>query len=281
MIRRRLIRSSEINSAAPISFGLFKMAMTALVIHWATLSLTAQEVPPATGSTVIEAKGLLKPLREVRLASRSQGVIREIKEEGTIVKEGDAVVQLEDAKELLEVEKQKRVLEMREFEGAIGKSLGDRGSISRQEGMEKSLNLEVAKLLLAEAKEMLDRRKVLSPFPGVVTDRMREVGEAVDEFVPVLMVVDLSKLYFEAYLPASRMRDIVEGQPAEVKIDTFPERTFPGVVKLISPVVNPASSEFKVRIEIDNADRLLRSGVAGSCRIISQGKTEASAPAKP
>lgn len=252
-----------------------------LVLSWLPL-LSAQEVPaPAADDSTIQAKGLLKPFREVRLASRSQGVIREIKEEGTVVKEGDSVVQLEDSRELIEVEKQKRVLEMREFEGNAGESLGSTGSISKLEGMEKKLNHEVAKLLLAEAKELLERRRVVSPFPGVVTERMREVGEAVDEFVPVLTVVDLSKLYFEAYLPANRARDVSTGQTAEVRVDNFPEKTFPGVVKLISPVVNPASSEFKVRIEIDNSEHLLRSGVSGSCSILPRAKTEAAAAKNP
>ncbi|MDX2080065.1 MAG: efflux RND transporter periplasmic adaptor subunit [Terrimicrobiaceae bacterium] len=223
----------------------------------------------------IEAKGLLRPVREVRLASRSQGVIRSVVEEGTKVDEGATVVQLEDARERIEVEKQKRVLEMREFEGRAGRTLDTSGAISRMEGMEKAINHEVAKLLLAEANEFLERRRVVAPFAGVVTERMRGVGEAVDEFVPVLTMVDLSRLYFETYLPAARVRDVVEGQPAEVRIETFPERVFPGTVKLISPVVSPASSEFRVRIEVDNSDGQLRSGLPGMCRILPPTMAEA------
>lgn len=242
-----------------------RLAVLAFVLSSAIPHLGAQTNAPST----IEAKGLLRPVREVRLASRSQGVIRSVVEEGTEVKEGDSVVQLEDAREKIEVEKQKRVLEMREFEGKAGQTLDTSGAISRLEGMEKTVNLEVAKLLLAEANELLDRRRVVAPFSGVVTERMREAGEAVDEFVPVLTMMDLSHLYFETYLPAEQVRNVREGQPAEVRVETFPERIFKGSVKLISPVVNPASSEFKVRIEIDNADRALRPGLPGTCRIES------------
>lgn len=234
-----------------------------------SLVVTGALALPAFGDEPsIEAKGLLRPVREVRLASRSQGVIRSIVEEGTKVEEGATVVQLEDAREQIEVEKQKRVLEMREFEGKAGRTLDTSGAISRMEGMEKAINHEVAKLLLAEANEFLDRKRVVAPFRGVITERMRGVGEAVDEFVPVLTMVDLERLYFETYLPAARVRDVQEGQPAEVRIETFPERVFPGTVKLISPVVSPASSEFRVRIEIDNKDGQLRSGLPGTCRIL-------------
>lgn len=224
----------------------------------------------------IEAKGLLKPFREVRLASRSQGVIRMIKEEGTQVKEGEAVLVLEDAAEKLEVEKQKQVLEMRAFEGDAGKALDSTGAISKIEGKEKAINHEVAKLLLAEAVEMLNRRSVYAPFPGVITERLREVGEAVDEFVPVMTMMDINRLYFEVYLPSDRIRDVAEGQRAEVKIDSFPERTFPGTVRLVSPVVNAASSEFKVKIEVENSDGRLSSGLSGMCRIFT--RSSASVP---
>lgn len=215
----------------------------------------------------IEGKGMLKAIREVKLASRSQGVISAIKEEGTQVKQGDVVVQLEDKAEKIEIAKQDQVLKMRQAEGDAGETLRAGGNISKLDGMEKEINLEVAKLMLDEAKERLDRRQVTAPFPGVVTERMREVGEAVDEFVPVMTMVDLSKLYFEVYLPASNVRDVSVGQTAEVVIDTFPEKKFPGTVQLISPVVNAASSEFKVRIVIDNSDRVLSAGLSGSCRI--------------
>ena len=234
------------------------------------MAQTAVENPVETPQTVpgaIEGKGMLKAIREVKLASRSQGVISEIKEEGTQVKGGDTVVLLEDKAEKIAIAQQEQVLKMRQAEGDAGESLRAGGNISKLDGMEKEINLEVAKLMLEEAKERLDRRRVVAPFPGVITERMREVGEAVDEFVPVMTMVDLSKLYFEVYLPASNVRDVSVGQTAEVVIDTFPEKKFPGTVQLISPVVNAASSEFKVRIVIDNSDRILSAGLSGSCRI--------------
>lgn len=253
--------------------GVLKISVLILFVAvLAAQETRSQSLPEGT----IEVRGLLKPVREVKLASRSQGVIQEIREEGVEVASGEVVLRLEDARERIEVAKQQRVLEMREFEGQAGKALDSSGSISRIEGMEKKLNHEVAKLLLAEANELLDSRRVVAPFSGVVTERMREVGEAVDEFVPVLTMVDLNSLYFEAHLPAARVRDLVEGQKAEISIDTQPGKSFPGFVKMISPVVNAASSEFKIRILLENSERLIHPGIGGSAKIfLGQVKTSA------
>lgn len=227
----------------------------------------AESVPPEVGETP-EFSGILKPFREVRLASRSQGVIQQIFEEGTVVKQGTPVMVLEDAMEKLQLAQQRQVFAMREFESKASEKLGNQAAISRQEAMEKLINFEISKIQLDQAQENLDRRKVLAPFNGVITERLREVGEAVDEFVPVMTMVDLSKLYFEAYLPADQIRHVQEGQTVELRIRTHPEKIFQGVVRLKSPVVNAASTEFKIKVEVDNSDHQLSSGVSGTGRLL-------------
>jgi len=258
-------------------FLLFTFSTLALGLADPTEKVPDQlsEPPP------IEAKGLLKPLREVRLASRAKGVISEIKREGTEVQEGETVMALEDKMERLQVEQQQQVLAMREFEGKAGESLNKLAAISRMEAMEKNVNYEVQKILLAQAQEALDRRKVVAPFHGYITERLRESGEAVDEFIPVLTMADVSRLYFEAYIPADRVRDVDDGQQAEIHIDTFPEKTFSGRIALKSAVINPASQEFKIKIEIDNSDHLLSSGLPGTCKIMPIKKAPVSLAATP
>jgi len=216
----------------------------------------------------VKFQGMLKPFREVRLASRAQGVIAEIQEEGRRLKEGETVLRLEDSMEKLQVEQQRRVLEMRVVEDEAGATLGKSSTISRLEAMEKSLNLEIARIVLAQTEELLARRTVTSPFDGVVTERLRSVGEAVDEFVPVLTIVDIDKLYFEAFLPAALVNAIKEGQSLEIEVPLFPGETFNGVVEMVSPVVNPASSEFKIKVAIDNTSGRLSSGLPASSELI-------------
>ena len=249
-----------------------KIAWSFLGFLAMTSLLCAQEPMATPAPGVIEAKGQLKAFREVRLASRAKGVIRDIKEEGSEVKEGETVAVLEDALERLTVDQQKAVFDLRDFEGKIGESLTKQDAISRQEAMEKKINLQIASIQLAQSMELLDRRRVMAPFHCFVTERLRATGESVDEFVPILTLMDLSQLYFETYLPADQVRNIQDGETAEVRIDTFPEKIFTGKVALKSPVVNPASLEFKVKIVIDNSDHLLSAGLSGTCRILPPGK---------
>ncbi len=51
------------------------------------------------------------------------------------------------------------------------------------------------------------------------------------------------------------------GDTAEIRANAIPDRTFKGKVSNISRVLDPATRSAKVRIEIDNPGRVLRSGM--------------------
>lgn len=215
----------------------------------------------------IVAKGLLIPCEQARMASRAQGVIATIKDDGDSVKKGEIVMELEADMEKLQVEQQKHILDLRTFEWNSAEELRKKNVVSQTEGEEKRMNLEVAKVQLAQAQQLLERRKVIAPFDGVVTERLREVGEAVDEFIPVLVLVDINQLYLELFLPAARIRDVQAGQAVTVKTPSLPDRTFEGKIERVSPTVNAASGEFKVRVLVPNPDRALVAGTYATVEI--------------
>ena len=107
----------------------------------------------------------------------------------------------------------------------------------------------------------MEKKSVHAPFDGVVTKRLRQPGEATDNYLPLLTMVDHSKLYLETYLPANRLRDVQPGQTVEIAVPDLPGRKFPGSIDFIAPVIDPASGEFRVKIVLDNSAHALRSGM--------------------
>ena len=91
---------------------------------------------------------------------------------------------------------------------------------------------------------------------------MRQPGEATDNYLPLLRMVDLSKLYLETYVPANRLRDVQPGQPVDVSVPDLPGKKFTGTVDFIAPVIDPASGEFRLKIVLDNSSHALRSGMS-------------------
>ncbi len=237
-----------------------RFSLLALLLTSPAFAALAQEAPTSPPAP-FEAKGLLMPVEHAKLASRAKGVIESIKREGDTVKKGDVVMQLESDIESMQLAQQKHILDLRTFERAASDELASKSVISKTEVEEKRVNHEVAKVQLELAGRLLEMRKVLAPFDGVVAERLRERGEAVDEFTPVISLVNLGQLYLEVFLPGARIRDVALGQNVNVTVDDLPGHAFVGKVAEIAPSVNPASGEFKVRVLLDNRQGEL---VAGS-----------------
>ena len=208
--------------------------------------------------------GLLLPSAQARLASRAKGVIQSIKHEGNPVRQGDTVMQLESDMERLQHDQQKHILDLRSFERAASDELAQKSVISKTEVEENRVNHEVAKVQLEQAARLLEMRRVLAPFDGVVSERLRERGEAVDEFTPVVTLVNLHDLYLEVFLPAAKLRRVRVGEPVKVTVPDLPGRDFSGSVAEVSPSVNPASGEFKARILVPNPQGDLVAGTAAT-----------------
>ena len=93
------------------------------------LSLAAGESQGAPFSV----EGLLLPSAQAKLASRSKGVIEEIKREGDAVKAGEVVMLLESDMERLQQDQQRHVLDLRTFERAASDELSQKSVISKTE----------------------------------------------------------------------------------------------------------------------------------------------------
>jgi RND family efflux transporter MFP subunit len=195
------------------------------------------------------------------MASRSKGVIRFISEEGDRVRAGDPILILEDSQEKLEVNRQQKILELRTVEESDEEQLRRKDVDSPLELAEKKLNLDLAQINVEQAENLLSLRTTKAPFDGVITQRFRSAGEAADELSPVLTMVDVNNLYLECHLPAEMRNRIREGQSVSIQVDTPASAEAQGRVQLCSPVIDPASGDFEVRVLIPNAGGALMAGV--------------------
>ncbi len=132
----------------------------------------------------------------------------------------------------------KKVFEVSEAEYAEIKELYDRSSASRQETRRKLLEAEkaregikvaevdhtkdilaaaVAKEKVAAATVQLNLRKVVSPYDGIVDERLRDQGEWVKAGEPILRLVHMKEMKIEALVPVSNS-DVARLQNAEMVI---------------------------------------------------------------
>ena len=246
----------------PLAVCALSLCLLLPAVHAATGGGSKENIQQEAAT--LELKGLLVPLHLANLSSRSTGLIRTMKEEGDEVKKDEVIVGLDDENEKLAVESAQSVLNVRTHEKQQNDELVKKGSESASNQRIAQANFETAEIQLKQARVALDKKYVYAPFEGVVTKRIRQPGEATDNYLPLLTLVDLSKVYLETYLPANRLRDVQPGQTVEVTVPDLPGKKFTGKVDFIAPVIDAASGDFRMKILLDNSDHVLRSGLGAT-----------------
>lgn len=121
-------------------------------------------------------------------------------------------------------------------------------------------------------KVQLTKTEVFSPVAGVVLTRNIEPGEMAIVGAPLLVIGQLDSLKVTVYVPEDRYGEVILGQEARVKVDSFPEEVFIGKVTHIADQAeytprNVQTSDgrkttvFAVEIEIPNPDLKLKPGM--------------------
>ena len=120
---------------------------------------------------------------------------------------------------------------------------------------------------------------VVSPMNGFVIKKFIELGETVSMLSSLFKLADLSKAKVTIYVSETEIGKIKLRQKAEIKVDSFPDKSFEGKVIYISSEAEftPKNIQtkdertklvFAVKIEIPNPQQELKTGLPADVKII-------------
>ncbi len=144
-------------------------------------------------------------------------------------------------------------------------------SLQSAKNLRASIQASEASMKLAD-RELRDT-EIRAPFDGYVEKRLVNLGELVKSQTPVMAVVRVDPLKVVAEIPEKMAPWINEGQPVQLLVDAYPDRTFTGKVSRISPAVNTATRAFPFEALVPNKDAVLKPGTFARVHIES-GKVD-------
>jgi len=124
-----------------------------------------------------------------------------------------------------------------EAEAMLRQAKSNLGRIGVTEREMESARAQVAasKAALEQARIQFDRTQLRAPFPGIVTSKNIEPGEAATPTRQAITLSDLSSVKVKIYVGETEIGRVKPGQKADVKVDSHPGKTFEGTVTFISP----------------------------------------------
>lgn len=107
----------------------------------------------------------------------------------------------------------------------------------------------------------LSQRRLLAPFAGRVSLFDVSLGALVNPGETLLHLDDLASMRLDLAVPERYFSRLQPGTEVTAVTAAWPERTFPGTLKVIDSRVDVDSLNIKVRFEFPNPQRLLRPGM--------------------
>lgn len=105
----------------------------------------------------------------------------------------------------------------------------------RQDVAVAAAQVQSSNAALNQTSLQLDYTQLKSPMNGIVTSRNIEPGETVTVGREVITLSDLSRVDLKIFVDETEIGKVRPGQKVDVKVDTFPGKTYTGFVSFISP----------------------------------------------
>jgi membrane fusion protein, multidrug efflux system len=138
---------------------------------------------------------------------------------------------------------------------------------ARNGAQQQNQALAAARARAAIARKAVADTVVRAPFDGVVGERLVSVGDYVTRGTKVASVMRVDPLRVELTVPAQHMAEVAVGRSVTFVIDAYPDRTFTGHVRYVSPDVRADSRSLVVEAVVPNADGMLKPGLFATAQI--------------
>ena len=213
------------------------------------------------------AIGSIVPTRGVFVSSEVPGLVREIYfDSGQFVDAGTLLLKLDDEvdrSELAALEADRKLAELTRDRAKrlVTDKLGSRSNFDEAQA---ALESAIAR---AETKRATIRKKAIrAPFAGELGIREVNPGQYLGAGVDIVPLMALDPIFAEFNLPERQLGDIALGQEVIVGVQAYPENEFPGKISAISPSVDAATRNVRVRALLQNPEHHLRPGMFADVR---------------
>jgi multidrug efflux pump subunit AcrA (membrane-fusion protein) len=146
---------------------------------------------------------------------------------------------------------------------------------AKNAGQQQYQALQAARARVALARKALADTVVRAPFNGIVGQRMVSTGDYVTKGMKVVEVVRITPLRVALTVPEQFVSAVAVGQPVRFSVDAYPDRTFEGKVRYVSPALRADQRALTVEAIVPNDDAELKPGMFATALVQQAEKTPA------
>ncbi len=245
--------------------------------------MSTMAAPPQTISTAmagmqewqpqIEAVGSLRAVNGADLSFEVAGIVKEIHfKSGDDVPLGDILVTLRSDDDVSKLLALQATAALSEINYQRDQQQFKIKAVSQATLDTDAANLKNAQAQVAEQQAVVDKKILRAPFAGHLGVRAVDVGQYIGAGTAVVTLQALDPIYVDFFLPQQTLDRVRLEQELTVKIDTYPNHNFTGIITAINPKVEAATRNVQVRATMKNPDHMLLPGMYATVDIAAGSK---------
>jgi multidrug efflux pump subunit AcrA (membrane-fusion protein) len=214
------------------------------------------------GSTIPEA--VVKAQTDVESARQARDAAKKVLDSREqLFKQGALAARQVDDSRLTYVQAQSQ------FQAAEEHLKTLQGVGKEEQSKSASLQVQAAKAHYDSQQAQVSYSRVVSPISGVVADRPLNEGEIAGPGMPLLTVMDISRVVARVNVPQADASSLKVGQTAIITQTDSSEPT-EGKVSVVSPSTDPNTTTVQVWVQIPNTGERLKPGTSVHAAIVTE-----------
>ena len=220
----------------------------------------------------LKFSGFSEASRIVIIKSQVEGkVSSKTFEKGKFYKAGSQLVLVDPEDKIAKLKEMEALLNQRKKEYEVAEKLFEKGFRSEVKLSESRTNFENALALFEKSQVELNNTKILTPFDSTIEDSYVELGDYVKKGDNIAKIVDLDPIFIKINVTENEIGNLRLNQKTLIKIS---DKSYKGNINYISKTSDPLTRNFKVEIQINNANKKIISGLSSEV-IVSLSEEDA------
>lgn len=226
---------------------------------------------------IIRISGVTSPDKRTTLATRSAGILGELKvKKGDRVQAGDVVLVLDGAEKRAMVETAKALLDQRQKEAENIERLVRNGISPTTQSDSARSALASARSQLEAAQADLDRLTVVAPFSGIIDQVMVEEGSWLPSGEAAAVLLQLDPVVALGEVSEREIASVSVGSQADVRL--ISGDVVSGIVRHVSLEATSGTRTFPIEVAIANPDNKIPAGMTAEIMIKSEAVSAVKLP---
>ena len=232
-------------------------------------TVTAVVANSAQWEQVISATATVSAVQGVTVSAEVSGRVSRIAfESGAMVAAGEVLLQQDTASEDAQLASAASAAALAQADLVRVRKLGKRDLASEDavDRAEAQVKDTVAQVGMTRA--LIAKKTVRAPFAGRLGLRLVNLGQILGEGDPIVALQTLDPVHVDFSVPQRQLAQLHQGMQVRVTADAAPGQTFSGEIIAVSPEVDPATRNVRVRALVGNPGETLRTGMFANLDVV-------------